>query len=68
MQTETISAVFETYFRILKHTMMFTAVRCVPILYNEELGSVGCGCDSTVLERGSTLLFGCWNISKYYPR
>ncbi|KDO61619.1 hypothetical protein CISIN_1g003141mg [Citrus sinensis] len=26
MQTETISAVFETYFRILKHTMMFTAV------------------------------------------
>lgn len=26
MQTETISAVFETYFRILKHTTMFTAV------------------------------------------
>ncbi|KAJ0042221.1 hypothetical protein Pint_18174 [Pistacia integerrima] len=29
MQSETISAVFETYFRILKHTMISTAARCV---------------------------------------
>jgi len=29
MQTETLSAVFETYFRILKHTMQSIGARCV---------------------------------------
>ena len=38
MQTETLSAVFETYFRILKHTMQSTAVRCVPMFLQERVG------------------------------
>lgn len=31
MQTQTLSAVFETYFRILKHTLQSLAARCVLI-------------------------------------
>jgi hypothetical protein len=32
MQSETLSAVFETYFRILKHSIQPTVARCVPML------------------------------------
>lgn len=37
MQTETLSAVFETYFRILKHSIQPTVARCVPILLLERV-------------------------------
>lgn len=33
MQSETLSAVFETYFRILKHAMQSTAARFAPTLF-----------------------------------
>lgn len=35
MQSETLSAVFETYFRILKHSIQQTVARCVPMLLLE---------------------------------
>lgn len=33
MQSETLSAVFQTYFRILKHTMELITARFVPLSY-----------------------------------
>ncbi|MBA0874751.1 hypothetical protein Goshw_021462 [Gossypium schwendimanii] len=42
MQSETLSAVFETYFRILRHTMQSSVARCVGPYslhnYNEQCG------------------------------
>lgn len=34
MQSDTLSAVFETYFRILRHTMQSSVARCVCYWYS----------------------------------
>ncbi|KAA3490728.1 nucleolar complex protein 3-like protein [Gossypium australe] len=43
MQSETLSAVFETYFRILRHTMQSSVARCVCSEANGNITSGGSG-------------------------